>query len=564
MAEQPSVNVDAEPLSMRATLSRRRLIMVVVGIMLAMLLSAIDQTVVGTAMPRIIADLNGLEHYAWVFTGYMLASTVSLPIYGKLSDIYGRRPFYLAGMVLFMAGSALAGTSQNMTQLILYRGLQGLGAGAMMPIAQAIIGDIFPPVERGKWQGLMMSVFGLATIVGPTLGGWITDNWGWRWVFYVNMPVGALALLTVALTLPGQGARRQHEVDYLGAATLTAATVPLLLGFTWAGNEYDWVSPQIIGLFAFSLLSFVGFYLAERRAAEPIINPSLFNNRIFTVSVLASFMLSVGMFGAIMYLPLFMQGVIGDSATSSGAVLTPMMLAFMASSIIGGQLMSRTGRYKALALGGFAMGLVGMVLLTRMDATATDALVVRNMIVTGLGIGVMMSLFTIVVQNAFPLRRLGEVTASLQFFRSIGGTVGVAVLGTIMTNGFHNAFEADLPATLRQLIPADKLALLANPQVLLSDQTTAQLQQGFAAFGSQGQALLQQLMAVTRTSLATAITDVFTVGAVVMALALVMTIFLPEIPLRGRHDPVPTPEAEANAGSPPRRVTTEPASTDAS
>ncbi|MHB1416573.1 MAG: MDR family MFS transporter [Chloroflexota bacterium] len=565
MAEQPSVNVDAEPLSMRATLSRRRLIMVLVGIMLAMLLSAIDQTVVGTAMPRIIADLNGLEHYAWVFTGYMLASTVSLPIYGKLSDIYGRRPFYLAGMVLFMAGSALAGTSQDMTQLILYRGLQGLGAGAMMPIAQAIIGDIFPPVERGKWQGLMMSVFGLATIIGPTLGGWITDSWGWRWVFYVNMPVGALALLTVALTLPGHGARRQHKVDYLGAATLTAGTVPLLLGFTWAGNEYSWVSPQIIGLFAFSLLSFVGFYLAERRAAEPIINPNLFSSRIFTVSVLASFMLSVGMFGAIMYLPLFMQGVIGDSATSSGAVLTPMMLAFMASSIVGGLLMSRTGRYKALALGGFAVGMVGMVLLTRMDATATDALVVRNMIVTGLGIGVMMSLFTIVVQNAFPLRRLGEVTASLQFFRSIGGTVGVAVLGTIMTNSFHNAFEADLPATLRQLVPADKLALLANPQVLLSDQTTAQLQQGFAAFGSQGQVLLQQLMAVTRASLATAITNVFTLGAIVMGLALILTIFLPEIPLRGRHDAVPAADTESPAVSgPPRRITTEPASTDAS
>ncbi|MHB9090224.1 MAG: MDR family MFS transporter [Chloroflexota bacterium] len=544
----------AEPQGMRATLSERGRIMVLVGIILAMLLSAIDQTVVGTAMPRIIAELNGLEHYAWTFTGYMLAATVSLPIYGKLSDIYGRRPFFLAGMLIFMAGSALAGTAQDMTQLIAYRGLQGLGAGAMLPISQAIIGDIFSPAERGKWQGLMMSVFGLATIIGPTAGGWITDNWGWRWVFYVNMPFGVLALVAVFITLPRQSVRREHAIDYFGAAALIAATVPLLLGFTWAGTQYDWLSPQIVGLFGFSVLMFVVFYLIERRAAEPIINPNLFGNRIFTISVIASFLVSVGMFGAIMYLPLFMQGVLGESATGSGAVLTPMMLAFMASSIVGGQLMSRTGRYKFLALGGFVIAMVGMLLLARMDVTATDALIVRNMIITGLGIGVMMSLFTIVVQNAFPLRRLGEVTASLQFFRSIGGTVAVAVLGTILSSGFHSAFDANLPAALRQIVPADKLAMLQNPQVLMSPQVATQLQQGLGALGPQGQALFQQLMAVTRTSLATAITDVFALAAATMAVALVVTLFLPEVPLRGRHqEPVAEPAETTWATSPVRK-----------
>lgn len=535
-----------EPQSLRATLSRRRLIAVVGGIMLAMLLSAIDQTVVGTAMPRIIAELNGLEHYAWTFTGYILASTVSLPIFGKLSDIYGRKPFFLTGMVLFMAGSALSGMSQDMTQLIVWRGLQGLGAGAMMPIVQAIIGDIFPPIERGKWQGLMMSVFGLATILGPTAGGWITDNLGWRWVFYVNMPVGVLALIAVAITLPGGGSRRQHTIDYTGAAVLIAATVPLLLGFTWAGTQYEWTSPQIAGLLAFAAAMFVVFFLIERRAAEPIINPNLFGNRIFAVSAAASFLVSVGMFGAIMYLPLFMQGVIGDSATNSGAVLTPMMLSFMVSSIVGGQLLSRTGRYKVLALAGFAVAAVGMFLLAQMNATATDGLVVRNMLVTGLGIGVMMSLFTIVVQNAFPLRRLGEVTASLQFFRSIGSTVGVAVLGSLMSGGFQSGIQANLPAQLKQLIPADRLALLQNPDLLMSPQSAAQLQQGLAALGPQGQVLFNSLMVAVRTSLATAIADVFAVGAAVMIAALLVTLFLPEIPLRGRHEEAPLPEPSAN------------------
>jgi EmrB/QacA subfamily drug resistance transporter len=541
--------VQGEPQSLRATLSRRRLIAVLGGIMLAMLLSAIDQTVVGTAMPRIIAELNGLEHYAWTFTGYMLAATVSLPIYGKLSDIYGRKPFFLAGMVLFMAGSALSGLSQDMTQLIVWRGLQGLGAGAMMPIVQAIIGDIFPPIERGKWQGLMMSVFGLATILGPTAGGWITDNLGWRWVFFVNMPVGVLALVAVALTLPGGGSRRQHRVDYTGAATLIAATVPLLLGFTWAGTQYEWTSLPIVGLFVFSAAMFVTFFLVETRAVEPIINPNLFANRIFAVSALASFLVSVGMFGAIMYLPLFMQGVIGDSATSSGTVLTPMMLSFMISSIVGGQILSRTGRYKFLALAGFAVAAFGMLLLARMDAGASDALVIRNMLVTGLGMGVMMSLFTIVVQNAFPLRRLGEVTASLQFFRSIGSTVGVAVLGTIMTGGFQNAIQADLPAQIKQLVPADKLGLLQNPEVLMAPQAAAQLQQSLAALGPRGQELFASLMAVVRASLATAITDVFAVGGVVMAVALLVTFFLPEIPLRGRSER-PAPAEAGAAGAP--------------
>lgn len=524
------------PQTLQATVSRERLIFIVAAAMLGMLLSALDQTVVGTAMPRIIADLNGLQHYAWVFTAYMLTSTATVPLYGRLSDVYGRRPFFVLGLSFFVLGSALSGQSHTMTQLILFRGVQGLGAGAMMPVVQSIIGDIFPPAERGKWQGMMMAVFGLATIIGPTLGGWITDNWNWRWVFYVNLPVGILAIVAGWLALPAQVERHQHKIDYVGAATLLAAAVPMLLAFSWAGTEYPWGSTQILSLFAFSAVMWVVFFLLETRAAEPIISPNLFRESIFTVSVIASFVISAGMFGAVMYIPLFVQGVIGDSATNSGTILTPMMLGFMVSSAVGGFLLSKTGRYKVISLAGFVIGAVGMYLSARMDVNATNAMVVRNMIVMGLGLGVEMSLFTIVVQNAFPFRRLGEVTANLQFFRSIGGTIGVAVLGTLMTNRFQTAFQANLPAVVTKMVPADKLAALQNPQVLLAPEVTQKLQAGFAQFGPQGMALFKQVMDAVRQSLATSITSLFLVSTVSLVVGFVVTLFLREIPLRRSHD----------------------------
>ncbi len=521
-----------EPQSLSATVSRGRLISILIGVMLGMLLAALDQTIVGTALPRIVANLGGLEHYAWVVTAYLLASTVSIPLYGKLSDMYGRRIFFIGGMVIFLIGSALAGTSQDMTQLIIYRSIQGLGAGGMMPIALAIIGDLFPPAERGKWQGLFVAVFGLSSIIGPTLGGWITDNWGWRWVFYVNMPVGIIAILTAGFVLPKAIRRVQHTIDYLGAIVLVAWAVPLLLAFSWAGAQYAWNSWQIVGLFIFAAVMLAIFIWLETRAAEPIISPWLFKNSIFLVSVISMFLVSAGMFGAILYLPLFVQGVLGDSATNSGIVLTPMMLGFMFSSIVGGQLLSRTGRYKILAIFGFAVAAAGMFLLSRMTITTVEGEVIRNMIITGLGIGVMMSLFTIVVQNAFPYRQLGEVTAGITFFRSVGATMGVAVMGTIMTNDFQSALQSNMPQALTRLVPADRLAQLQNPQLLLAPDVMARIQHDFAAFGSQGQVLFHQLIEAIRVSLATAITNVFFLGFVIMLLGLFVTLFLREIPLR--------------------------------
>lgn len=520
---------------MSATLSRGRLISILIGVMLGMLLAALDQTVVGTALPRIVANLGGLDHYAWVATSYLLASTVSIPIYGKLSDIYGRRTFFIGGMMLFLVGSALSGTSQDMTQLIIYRGIQGLGAGAMMPLAMAIIGDIFPPSERGKWQGLITAVFGLATIVGPIVGGAITDNWGWRWVFYINMPIGVIAIVTAGFVLPKTLRRVQHTIDYSGALALVACAVPLLLAFSWAGTQYAWNSWQVILMFAIAAVMLVVFILIELRAAEPIISPRLFKNSIFLVSTIAMFMLSAGMFGAILYLPLFVQAVTGNTATNSGVVLTPMMLGFMFSSIVGGQLLSRTGRYKILAIFGFAIASIGMFLLSRMTATTGDGQISLNMIVTGLGIGVMMSLFTIVVQNAFPFRQLGQVTAGLTFFRSIGSTIGVAVMGSIMTNSFQSALQSNLPQKLANIIPPSQ----QNPQILLDPTVLSALQHHFAQLGPQGLVLFQQFFEAVKVSLATGIDNVFLLGVIVMLLGLVTVFFLREIPLRKSHNAQP-------------------------
>ncbi|HEU5440985.1 MAG TPA: MDR family MFS transporter [Ktedonobacterales bacterium] len=539
MAETLSIADVNPPLSIRETFGRGRLIPLIAGLMLGMLLAALDQTIVSTALPQVIGHLSGSsQDYTWVITAYLLASTVAVPIYGKLSDIYGRRVFFLGGMVVFLLGSALSGTSQNMTQLIVYRALQGLGAGALMPIAQAIIGDIFPPAERGKWQGLFIAVFGFATILGPVLGGSITDNWGWRWIFYINMPVGAFALLIAGLAMPKLAARRQHRIDYFGSATLMLWAVPLLLalslgGQTVNGTELAWNSWQILGLFGFAAVMLVAFFIIELHAAEPIISPRLFKSSIFSVSIFTTLLLSAGMFGAIAFLPLFVQGALGQSATNSGLVITPMMVGFMVSSLIGGQLLSRTGRYKLLALVGFVIAAVGMYLLSRMGIATTNGELVRNMIVTGLGIGVMMSLFTIVVQNAFPFRQLGEVTATLSFFRQMGSTIGLAVFGVVLSHTLVSNLQANIPAPLKPYVSASQLSQLSPTQS--SASPSAALQSKLAQFGPQGVVLLQQLEHAIKTSLAASITQVFLIGSGLMMVCFLATLFLREIPLRKSH-----------------------------
>ena len=537
----------AAPQPWGETLSRRRIAAVIVAVMLGMLLSAVDQTVVGTAMPRIIADLNGLTHYAWVAIAYLLASTASMPIWGKLSDAFGRKRFFILGMAIFMGGSALCGQANGMTELIAFRALQGLGAGAMMPISQAIIGDIFPPAQRARWSGVLMSVFAVATIIGPLLGGWITDNYTWRWVFYVNLPVGIAALTAAAVALPGHVNLHKHRIDYSGATLLVAAAVPLLLALSWAGSEYAWSSWQIVSMFAFSGLMWLAFYFRELRAAEPVINPRLFQNSIFRVSALASMLQSAAMFGAIMFLPLFVQGVLGKSATNSGIILMPMMLGAMVTSIGAGQVLAKTGRYKWLVVAGFACVVAGAFLLSRMGIATSNTTLACDMVVMGLGLGIAMSSFTVIVQNQYPTHRLGEVSAGLQFFRSIGGTVGMAVFGTILTNRFASAMTANLPAPLQKYTSGRSATKLDNPQVLLSAGAREQVQAGFAKFGAQGEQLFNAFMHAVRVSLATAISNIFVLATIVGVIGLVVVLFLREDPLRRTHslaDDSEDPQAE--------------------
>ena len=532
------------------TLSRRRVGFVIAAVMLGMLLSALDQTVVGTAMPRIIASLNGLQHDAWVATAYLLASTATMPIWGKLSDAYGRKRFFLIGMVIFVVGSVLCGQSQSMTELILFRAFQGIGAGAMMPISQAIIGDIFPPAQRARWTGVLMSIWGVATIIGPLIGGWITDSsLGWRWTFYVNVPVGIVAIVFGLFALPSHVSVRKHAIDYVGSALLVAAAVPLLLGLSWGGNTYPWLSREIVGMFAFSVAMWVTFYLREMRAAEPVLNPRLFHNDIFTVSAVASALQSAAMFGAIMFLPLFVQGVLGKSATSSGIILMPLMLGAIVTSIGAGQLLSRTGKYKIIVIVGFVLSTLGAYLLSRMGVNTTWPTVARNMVIMGLGLGVAMSSFTVIVQNQYPSNRLGEVTGGLQFFRSIGSTVGLAVFGTILNNLFSANMKANLPAPLQKL---QSSAALDNPQVLLSPAASDKIHAMFAKFGAQGEQLFQGFMNAVRVSLGAAISDLFLLGAGVGVIGLIVVLFLREDPLRKTHLTLEQQEmlfAEAESGA---------------
>jgi EmrB/QacA subfamily drug resistance transporter len=403
------------------------------GILLAMLLAAMDQTIVATAMPEIVRELHGLEHISWVFTAYMLASTVTVPIYGKLSDLFGRRTLYIVAIVIFLIGSILSGAANSMLQLILFRGIQGIGGGAIMVTSIALIADIFPPAERGKWQGLIGAAFGVASIAGPLLGGWITDNVSWRWVFYVNIPLAILAIVVLLATLPRIARQAEKiRIDYLGAILIATTIVPFLLAMVWGGSTYPWTSGAILSLFGLTLISLFFFVWREESILEPIISLRLFASRTFTISVLATFLSAMGMFGAIIYIPLFSQTILHSSATGAGLALTPMMLALVIASAVSGQIVSRTGKYKSLVIGALGLGTIAVFLFSTITPATTTLGLALRMVLLGLGLGPTMSTFTLVVQSAFDARRTGEVTAAVQMFRNIGGTVGTATLGGIM------------------------------------------------------------------------------------------------------------------------------------
>ena len=415
-------------------LTGRALTTVFVALMLGMFLAALDQTIVSTALPTIVGELGGLDHLSWVVTAYLLAATVSTPLYGKLGDMLGRKPVFLAAIVIFLVGSMLSGLSQSMLQLIVFRAIQGLGAGGLIVGAQAILADIVPPRRRGRYMGLMGAVFAVSSVAGPLLGGFLVDNLSWRWVFYVNMPIGAVALAIVALRLHLHVPPTRHRIDYLGAGLLASGIAALILLTTWGGNQYAWGSPTIVGLGVAGVVLLVLFVWQESRAAEPIIPLSLFRSRTFDLASAMAFTIGMAMFGAIIYLPLFLQLVYEASPTGSGLRMIPLMAGLLAAAILSGRAITRFGRYKMFPIAGTAILVVGMYLLSRLTVDTEPWVASAYMLVVGIGLGLVMQVLVLIVQNDARPQEMGVVTSTATFFRSVGGSFGVALFGAVFSS----------------------------------------------------------------------------------------------------------------------------------
>jgi EmrB/QacA subfamily drug resistance transporter len=555
--EAPSHGLGTLELDQRAKME------ILFAIMLGLFLGALDQTIVSVALPTIVTQLGGQELLTWTITIYLLTSTITVPFYGKLSDLFGRKPLLLIGIVLFLIGSALSGLSQNMAQLILFRGIQGLGAGALFPISLAVIGDLFTPAERGRYQGLFGAVFGISFIVGPALGGFLTDQVSWHWVFYVNLPIGLISLYVIWRLLPTMRARNAtRNLDYLGALVFTIAIGLLLVGLT-NKQSMDWTNPWVGGLILAGLVGSAIFVVVEHFAKEPIVPLDLWRNRTFVSSMLATFMVSFGFFGAIIFLPRWFQVVRHDSATVSGYEVFPLLFGLIFSSIVAGILVSRTGRYKTLVIGAVAVMVVGLVL---MQVTIKSDVSVPQlwlaMFVTGLGIGPTLSVFTIIVQNAVPFSKLGVATANLTFFRQIGGSVGLAISGTI----FANSLASELPQKLSPIITKIAAAAPAgvgqqiqagfaqNAQSLDLNNLTGVGQSFGGALIAALPAQLQPLFAPSSAAFDTAFYDAFSygisqtfvLGVGAAAVAVALSFLMREIPLRKSHGP-----GQAGASAPP-------------
>ncbi|CAH8771388.1 MDR family MFS transporter [Paenibacillus dendritiformis] len=524
-------------------LSEKRKLTIMIAIMAAMFFSAINQTIIGVAMPRIIAKLGGMDYYTWAITIYLLTSTVATVLVGKLSDIYGRKPFILAGIALFMLGAFLSGFSADIFQLIAFRGIQGMGAGIIMSTAFTAVGDLYAPRERAKWMGVMSGVFGLSSVLGPPLGGYLVDHLDWRWVFWMFLPLGIVAFFMIISLFPKVERKVGESIDYWGSIFLTTTIVPLLLAFSWAGDgagKYAWGSWQIIGLFSATVVSLIIFILVEMKVKSPVLPLSLFRNGIVTVSNLAGFVLNAGMMGAIIYVPFFVQGVKGISPTYSGYVTMPMSVVMILCTAFIGQFISKTGKYKKMAIGGLLIMTFGMVLLHFMTPDTAIYITVIYMCIVGLGLGISMPVFSLTIQNAVEPQQLGVATASSQLFRSLGGTIGIAVMGTVM-NSHMTSKMTELGAASgaaggqMQIDPkyAESIKDVMNPQTLL-DQP--KLESIMSQLPPELQTMVDNLVHMVREALSYGVTSTFLTGAIVTAVAVVLTFFLKEIPLRSAKD----------------------------
>ncbi|MBK9179301.1 MAG: MFS transporter [Acidimicrobiales bacterium] len=490
-----------------AELPKRQLYLVFAGLMTGLLLAALDGTIVNTALPTIVGELGGLNHLAWIGTAYLLTSTAATPLFGKLSDLYGRRLLFQAAIVVFVVGSLLAGIAQDMTQLVLARGVQGIGGGGLMAMAFVIVGDVVSPRERGRYTGFFTAVFAMSSVAGPLLGGFFVDNLSWRWIFTINVPVGVAALVITsrALRLPFQ--RQDHAIDYPGAALLVAAVTSLILMTTWGGEQYPWGSPQIVGLGAAALVLGVLFVLQERRSPEPILPLRLFRNSIFSLVVVIALMVGAAMFGASAFLPLFLQVVTGASATNSGLLLLPLMAGVTVTSIGAGRLTAITGRYKVWPILGTGLGAVGMAMLSQMSPSTTRLESSLAMLVLGLGLGMAMPTIVLAVQNAVPWHDLGAATSATTFFRSLGGAVGLAAFGAVL--------NSRLTVELGRLLPAG-----------------AELDDGMLRSPRAIAALPGPVRDAVAQAVSSSITAIFLVAVPVLLVAFAVSWFVKELPLR--------------------------------
>ncbi len=509
-------------------LSHREILVVLGGLMAGMFLAALDQSIVGTALPQIVSEFNSLDKLSWVVTAYLLTSTASTPLWGKISDLYGRRPLFIAAILTFLAGSVLSAMSQNIEQLIAFRAVQGLGAGGLMSLAFATIGDVIPPRERGKYMGYFGAVFGLSSVAGPLLGGILTDGPGWRWIFWINVPIGAAALVIVSLRLKLTHVRRSHQIDYLGAATVTAAVTSLLLYLSWSGPGNGWGDGTSLALLAAAIVLAVLFVVIELRVSEPIIPMDLFKGRIFSGYAAFAFLLGVAMFGALIFLPLYLQAVKEMSPTESGLALLPMVVGIFAASIPSGQLMSRTGRYKQYPIISAVMVAAAMLMFSTISTTTPYWQLGIYMFVLGAGLGLSMQIVVTAAQNSAPRKHMGTATSTMTFFRSMGGAIGTALFGAVLTSRLKEHLADTIPNATQAMV--DQLAKAANSVQALHSLPAPQ---------PRGWAL---------QSLVQAMDDVFLVSLPFLAIALLLAIITPEQRLDGRETPPPV-EAEAEASA---------------